>query len=614
MKNEESGKRHVIVLVHGIRTFGSWQERLLRMLREEDPNVEVYIYKYGYFSALAFLLPFFRIFPIRGFRKYLLSSKDDWENANVDIVAHSFGTFIVGQALRGMHDGDSPRFRLVLLCGSVLKQLFPWHSIVGQKKQVARIINDCGQTDIWPVFAQLFVLGMGIAGRRGFAGVLGPDAGVINRFYPVGHSGFFEEFFMETNWLPVLTSDELELTEEIVPPHPGWSVSLEYYLEPVKLIILVSPIILVLSVWSAQQKQIAKEQALVSISHANRILYRDPIQAFLNAREATEYSDDEEISLQAELASAAAVQVISMRAKLFQEDVENTGLGGFGNFVTPMWFKGKVLASWSPNGRYALFSTKRGETGNNPPGEVYLLDSETMRLTELISLRQPGSIVRRLEYSGFSRSGHRIYVSRQFNIEVYGAGGQYIEEHRTGGGCTKVPIHLVVEGLHKDTLLYADAEGYLWELQLNSAERKSKRCTRILGRYLNPVVVSTQTGGLASAMAVTRSDGTGVILVAGNGNSQYGTIDLPHNELTATSLASTQGDTILFTSSSSHGSTLWRLDAGKKELVIVQKFEHLVTPIIHAAFSSDGKELVTVDSKNKVRLQIVPSKDSHTEN
>jgi hypothetical protein len=49
---------HLIITVHGIRTFGQWQERLERLVTESTnlDDVEFINYKYGYFSVLAFII------------------------------------------------------------------------------------------------------------------------------------------------------------------------------------------------------------------------------------------------------------------------------------------------------------------------------------------------------------------------------------------------------------------------------------------------------------------------------------------------------------------------------------------------------------------------------
>ena len=99
----------IVILVHGIRTFGSWQNRLAEMLEQEVPGAHVHIYKYGYFSTLAFVLPLVRNLVVRRLRTFLESLAEESREARLDVVAHSFGTVVVAQALRGTHPSSRPR-------------------------------------------------------------------------------------------------------------------------------------------------------------------------------------------------------------------------------------------------------------------------------------------------------------------------------------------------------------------------------------------------------------------------------------------------------------------------------------------------------------------------
>ena len=93
--------RHLIITVHGIRTFGQWQERLEALLKRgahPGERLEVVHYKYGYFSAFAFLSVALRWVAVRRFRAELLSLTRE-PCTRVDIVAHSFGTYLVARAL-----------------------------------------------------------------------------------------------------------------------------------------------------------------------------------------------------------------------------------------------------------------------------------------------------------------------------------------------------------------------------------------------------------------------------------------------------------------------------------------------------------------------------------
>jgi hypothetical protein len=60
--------KQLIVSVHGIRTFGAWQERLERLLsdRSSDRELTVINYKYGYLSIIAFIIPFMHWLAVIG--------------------------------------------------------------------------------------------------------------------------------------------------------------------------------------------------------------------------------------------------------------------------------------------------------------------------------------------------------------------------------------------------------------------------------------------------------------------------------------------------------------------------------------------------------------------
>src|SRR6476660_1434532 len=95
LDNEESemtgrSPRHLVVTVHGIRTYGVWQDRLTKLL-DPQPGVTVCNYNFGYFSAFAFMIPPLRWLVTRRFRAALLREVHGQEWDRIDIVAHSFG-------------------------------------------------------------------------------------------------------------------------------------------------------------------------------------------------------------------------------------------------------------------------------------------------------------------------------------------------------------------------------------------------------------------------------------------------------------------------------------------------------------------------------------------
>jgi Transposase DDE domain len=94
---------HLIVTVHGIRTFGQWQERLEGLVQRDSGGDEIDFvnYKFGYFSLIAFVVPLFRWLVVRRFRQELIHLCNLKPRTRIDLVGHSFGTHIIAWAIAG---------------------------------------------------------------------------------------------------------------------------------------------------------------------------------------------------------------------------------------------------------------------------------------------------------------------------------------------------------------------------------------------------------------------------------------------------------------------------------------------------------------------------------
>jgi len=268
--------KQLLVSVHGIRTFGNWQERLERMIGDEvdrrnDDQIRVVNYKYGYFSVIAFLIPVLRWLVVRRFRAELLalSGSDQWDR--VDLVGHSFGTHIIAWALYSIPEKDRPPVHTLLFAGSVLKSNFLWQSLLG--RGVKRVVNDCGIIDSVLLLSQFLVLFTGMAGRIGFNGVTGRY--FRNRYFKFGHSDYFlvkgvaDDTFMSRYWLPLLTS---EAEPELVDVRESSTLSGIYItiinnVEPIKFVFYMTPV-LAISSWIYSLYLTADEQRAQAIAKA----------------------------------------------------------------------------------------------------------------------------------------------------------------------------------------------------------------------------------------------------------------------------------------------------------------------------------------------------------
>jgi len=267
--------RHLVITVHGIRTFGQWQDRLATLIEKEGvAKIEMRKYHYGYFSAIAFLVPILRWLATRKLRKALLAecAGKNWQR--IDIVSHSFGTHMVAWALRSIKPESRPTIHTLILAGSVLKPTFPWGELM--PKYVNRVVNECGIGDRVLIFSQLMVLLTGMAGRVGFNATM-EGKQFRNRYFNLGHSGYFlaqdgtpQDEFMQTYWLPILTANapvpHIDERKPLTMLRGAFQVLLKHS-EPIKLGVYALIAFVFIS-WLYTQKH----NALVARDLANRRL------------------------------------------------------------------------------------------------------------------------------------------------------------------------------------------------------------------------------------------------------------------------------------------------------------------------------------------------------
>jgi predicted phosphodiesterase len=193
-------RKHVVVLVHGIRDFALWQTKVAAPL--EENGFKVAMTNYGRFNLVEFLvpIPFFRNSAIATILNQLRIIKQNNESAYLSVVAHSFGTFVVAQIMKREFD---IKFHRVIFCGSVMRYNFPFEDF--QNRFDAPIVNEVGTRDVWPAIAESVTLGYGSAGTYGFRRPL-----IYDRWHNgAAHGYFLSDKFCERFWLPLLSDDTI---------------------------------------------------------------------------------------------------------------------------------------------------------------------------------------------------------------------------------------------------------------------------------------------------------------------------------------------------------------------------------------------------------------------
>jgi len=206
---EKKSNELVVYSVHGIQTFGGWQEKLDTVLKKygEGTVSEHIIYKYHHFPITHFLRSSKRADEVDKLSKDLLILARRFPEARICIVGHSFGTYLIAESLKKI--SDRLNIDRIILAGSVLQSDYDWTDIIN-KHNIKSVTNECASKDSALVFSHFFAKGLGMAGIEG----LSPHGGIIiNRHFEGGHSCFFTDSTF-SQWSQYIHGDILDAKDD----------------------------------------------------------------------------------------------------------------------------------------------------------------------------------------------------------------------------------------------------------------------------------------------------------------------------------------------------------------------------------------------------------------
>lgn len=195
-----------VLTLHGMNTTGSWQESLAwHLATTYGHSVPVFLYKYGVVRP-GVLLRFRQRQLVRALIRRLAAVRARADAAGFggrpDVIAHSFGTWLLAQAL--LTDA-SLRVGRLILTGSIVRPDFDWTPLIEAGRVEAVLCHAAGR-DSWARAAVYFIPDSGPSGYRGFDDRDGVRHAFDEDFH---HSDFFDEARMpavfERTWGPFLT-------------------------------------------------------------------------------------------------------------------------------------------------------------------------------------------------------------------------------------------------------------------------------------------------------------------------------------------------------------------------------------------------------------------------
>lgn len=188
-------KPQIVILVHGIRDRALWQSEVRSSLRAAGFMVE--LTNYGRFDIVRFLFPFpyFRRSVVKKIRDQIRTIKLQHPAADISIIAHSFGTYVISRVMREEFDII---FNRIVFCGGVYPQDIPFEQF--SNRFLPPILNEVGARDYWPAVANSVTWGYGAPGTFGFREPLFEDRWHNNP----GHSFFLTKDFCDRFWAPFM--------------------------------------------------------------------------------------------------------------------------------------------------------------------------------------------------------------------------------------------------------------------------------------------------------------------------------------------------------------------------------------------------------------------------
>ncbi len=175
----------VIVTIHGIRKNDT-MKGLRELIATDDmfKDCVVETLDYGFVRAIANYMPILRSVSIRLVVSFMKRIYYQYPNATIKVMAHSNGTWLIGNALLSKK-WMCPSLEKILLFGCVLKRNYNWNEF-----PFIKVINFYAKNDGVVLLAKPFY-GMGWSGIYKFKQTA-PNLTQMD--LNTGHTGFLKEY------------------------------------------------------------------------------------------------------------------------------------------------------------------------------------------------------------------------------------------------------------------------------------------------------------------------------------------------------------------------------------------------------------------------------------
>jgi len=212
-------KRGILVSIHGLLSDAEWNQEIAPIASSQDWIFAPYTYDTNKPDLL--FRPDKRSKVLEDFRDWIYDLQKRYD-ASISIIAHSFGTYIIGSYLEGFIDKEFPPvvFNSIILTGSILTKNFNWEKYRGYS--VGSVYNTIAPNDEFvrymPATDLKKFIGMStIFGKAGIEGFESKTSMLTQGSFGIlTHTNSIKRDIIETKWMPFLNANRNSYRAEMM--------------------------------------------------------------------------------------------------------------------------------------------------------------------------------------------------------------------------------------------------------------------------------------------------------------------------------------------------------------------------------------------------------------
>lgn len=207
--NEPEG---ILVTIHGLNTTAAWNSDVMPIFSSRGWIVAPF--NYGFQTPEILMNKNKRTEVLNKFRDWIYdihSTYAESGNTSISVIAHSFGTYIIGAYLSGFNESPIPvTFDTIILTGSILTENYDWESC--EEIKVGRVRNEIAQNDQWVKWMPektTFLGGDKLFGKSGVNGFKS-ESRILTQYKNdiFDHNNVIKKDVINQMWLPYLQSNK----------------------------------------------------------------------------------------------------------------------------------------------------------------------------------------------------------------------------------------------------------------------------------------------------------------------------------------------------------------------------------------------------------------------